>query len=199
MGASILPVTIHNNKIYLLFGKERSTDTNPGWSDFGGGSEDGENLFTTAIRESSEELIGFLGNEKDIRKLLNRYGTYIVDTCFVDHRMYRVHIFPMEYDDMLVKYYNNNHRFLQKKLDPDIIKTTPIFEKTEIKWFCLDDLKKQKPIFRKFYQKVIENILNKQNDIQEFITKKLSKKKKNKTRNIRRHRKNKTKTIKNKK
>jgi len=30
MGGSILPVTIHNGKIYFLFGKERDIDDNPG-------------------------------------------------------------------------------------------------------------------------------------------------------------------------
>ena len=39
MGASILPVTIYNGKLYFLFGKERDIDENPGWSDFGGGTD----------------------------------------------------------------------------------------------------------------------------------------------------------------
>jgi hypothetical protein len=39
MGASILPVTIYKGKLYFLFGKERAIDENPGWSDFGGGTD----------------------------------------------------------------------------------------------------------------------------------------------------------------
>jgi hypothetical protein len=38
MGAGVLPATIHNNKIYFLFGKENKFADTPGWSDFGGGT-----------------------------------------------------------------------------------------------------------------------------------------------------------------
>ena len=34
MGAGILPISIHNKKIYLLFGKENKYADTPGWSDF---------------------------------------------------------------------------------------------------------------------------------------------------------------------
>ena len=167
MGGSILPATIHNNKVYLLFGKEQPTDINPGWSDFGGGSEKGESFFSTAIRESSEELTGFLGDPNNIKQLLKKYGTYNIDYKAVGHDTYRTHIFPMEYDDKLAFYYNNNQRFLQKKLDPKIIKSTTIFEKTEIKWFSFDDIKKQKSKFRTFYQNIVQDMLDKQDEIEQ--------------------------------
>ena len=176
MGGSILPATIHNNKIYLLFGKERQIDTNPGWSDFGGGTEKGESVFSTAIREGSEELTGFLGNPEDIKKLLQKYGTYNIDYNLKGYSTYRAHIFPMEYDDMLVRYYNNNQRFLQKRLDPNIIKSTTIFEKTEIKWFSFDEIKKNKSKFRTFYQEIVKMILDKQDEIERFVFSKLHKK-----------------------
>ena len=169
MGGSILPATIYNNKIYLLFGKERENDVNPGWSDFGGGTEKDESLFTTAIREGSEELTGFLGDAEDIKKLLKKYGTYNIDYDSQGHTTYRAHIFPMEYDDMLVKYYNNNQRFLQKKLDPRIISETKIFEKTEIKWFSFDEMLKRKKEFRTFYQNIVELILNNRHEIELFV------------------------------
>jgi 8-oxo-dGTP pyrophosphatase MutT (NUDIX family) len=177
MGGSILPATIYNNKVYLLFGKERSIDTNPGWSDFGGGTEKGETLVSTAIREGSEELTGFLGDQADIKKLLTKYGTYNIDYDSSGHTTYRAHIFPIEYDANFTIYYNNNQRFLQKRLDPNIINSTTIFEKTEIKWFSFDDLKKQKSKFRTFYQNIVQDILDKQNEIQKFIIKKLNNKK----------------------
>ena len=177
MGASILPVTIYNNKIYFLFGKERDIDENPGWSDFGGGSEKGENFLTTAIREGSEEITGFLGNKKDIRKLLSKYGTYNIDFKTDGHSTYRVHIFPMIYDDMLVNYYNNNQKFLQQKLEPSIIRDSKIFEKAEIKWFSFDEIIKDKQKFRSFYQKIIILLLQNKPQIQNFIKTKLSKSK----------------------
>ena len=46
-----------------------------------------------------------------------------------------MHIFPFEYNELLPFYYNNNQRFIQKRLDPKIIKSTKIFEKEEIKWY----------------------------------------------------------------
>ncbi len=40
MGAGILPTTIHNGKLYFLFGKEgKYEDSAPGFSDFGGGTK----------------------------------------------------------------------------------------------------------------------------------------------------------------
>ena len=148
MGGSILPATIHNGDVYFLFGKERDIDENPGWSDFGGGTEKGESFFQTAIREGSEELTGFLGNKNDIKKLLNKYGTYHVDYKSNGHSTYRSHIFPMPYDPQLPFYYNNNQQFLQSKLDPTIIRDTKIFEKTHIQWFSFDDMKKKHKEFR---------------------------------------------------
>jgi 8-oxo-dGTP pyrophosphatase MutT (NUDIX family) len=191
MGASILPVTLHNGKIYFLFGKERDIDENPGWSDFGGGTDKGETFLQTAIREGVEELTGFLGNVKNIRKLLNKYGTYNIDYKSEGYSTYRCHIFPMEYDDKLPYYYNNNQQFLQKRLDPKIIRDTKIFEKTQIKWFSFDDIKNHHKEFRSFYRNVIDMILNNRPGIEKFVKNKLrninknqNKSKKYKTHNI---------------
>uniref|UniRef100_A0A6C0E5S4 Uncharacterized protein n=1 Tax=viral metagenome TaxID=1070528 RepID=A0A6C0E5S4_9ZZZZ len=173
MGGSILPTTVHNNTIYFLFGKERDIDENPGWSDFGGGTEKGESFMSTAIREGSEELTGFLGSEKDVKQLLTKYGTYNIDFKSDGHSTYRAHIFPMKYDDMLVYYYNNNQKFLQKRLDPKIIRDTKIFEKTEIRWFSFSDMVNMKTQFRSFYQNVVSLILNNRVQIERFIKSKL--------------------------
>lgn len=175
MGGSILPATIHNNKIYFLFGKERDIDENPGWSDFGGGTEKGESFMSTAIREGSEELTGFLGSEKDIRQLVTKYGTYNIDFKSGGHGTYRAHIFPMKYDDMLVYYYNNNQQFLQKRLDANIIRNTKIFEKTEIRWFTFSDMDKMKSQFRSFYQNIVSLILHDRDEIEKFVRSKLKK------------------------
>ena len=171
MGASILPVTIFKGKLYFLFGKERAIDDNPGLSDFGGGTDANESYIQTAIREGGEELTGFLGSDKDIKHLLTKYGTFNIDYKSDGYGIYRVHIFPMEYDAMLPHYYNNNQRFLQKRLDPKIIRDTKIFEKTEIRWMCIDDIKKQKKKFRSFYQNIVELILAKKDEINTFVRK----------------------------
>jgi hypothetical protein len=170
MGASILPTTIYKNKLYFLFGKERDIDETPGWSDFGGGTDDKETYLETAIREGGEEMTGFLGNDADIKKLLTRYGTYNIDYKSTGHGLYRVHIFPFTYDELLPYYYNNNQRFLKKRLDHKIIRDSKIFEKTEIKWICVNDLKKMKSKFRSFYQNIIDMILKEKSDIRKFIS-----------------------------
>jgi hypothetical protein len=173
MGASILPVTIYKGKLYFLFGKERSNDENPGWSDFGGGTDNNESYIQTAIREGGEELTGFLGSDADIKDLLTRYGTFDVDYKSTGYSIYRVHIFPMEYDEKLPYYYNNNQRFLQKRLNPKILRDTKIFEKTQIKWICVDDIPKMKKEFRTFYQNVVDLILVKKTEIDAFVRKSL--------------------------
>ena len=196
MGGSILPVTIHNNKIYFLFGKERDIDENPGWSDFGGGTDKGETLFQTAIREGGEEMTGFLGSSADIKKLLNKYGTYNVDYKSEGYTTYRCHIFPMNYDDKLPFYYNNNQQFLQKRLDQKVIRNTKIFEKTQIKWFSFDEIKKDIKQFRSFYQNIVHLILGNKSAIEGFVNK--SFKKTNIKRSFKRSRSRPLKTRKNK-
>jgi 8-oxo-dGTP pyrophosphatase MutT (NUDIX family) len=180
MGGSILPVTIFNGKVYLLFGKERDIDENPGWSDFGGGTDKGETFIQTASREGMEEMTGFLGNEADVKKLLNKYGTFPIDYKSDGYTTYRAHLFPMEYDPSLPFYYNNNQRLLQKKLDPKVIRDTKIFEKTEIKWFPLDTLKKHRSEFRNFYRNIIDLIIKDKNIIRKFVVKNLKSKMKSK-------------------
>ena len=180
MGGSILPVTIFNGKVYLLFGKERDIDENPGWSDFGGGTDKGETFIQTASREGMEEMTGFLGNAADVKKLLKKYGTFPIDYKSDGYTTYRAHLFPMEYDPSLPFYYNNNQRLLQKKLDPKVIRDTKIFEKTEIKLFPFDTLKKHRSEFRNFYRNIIDLIVKDKDIIRKFVVKKLKSKMKSK-------------------
>jgi len=168
MGAGILPTTIHNGKLYFLFGKEgKYEDSAPGFSDFGGGTDNNETFLETAIREAGEEFTGFLGNDNDIRKMLLKHGTYNIDYKTNGHNIYRMHIFPFEYNEWLPYYYNNNQRFLQKRLSPKIFKTTKIFEKAEIRWICIDDIVRSK--FRFWYQNIIDKIIMQKADIKKFI------------------------------
>ena len=183
MGGSILPVTIHNNKIYFLFGKERDIDENPGWSDFGGGTDKGETFIQTAVREGGEELTGFLGTGNDLKKMLQKYGTYNIDYKSQGYSTYRCHIFPMDYDRMLPHYYNNNQVFLQKHLDAEIIKNTKIFEKTQIKWFSFDDIKTHHNEFRSFYKNIVQMIIDNRLAIEKFVRAKNTFKKSSKNKN----------------
>lgn len=167
VAGSILPITIHNNELYFLFGKENSMeDSAKGWSDFGGGCENNETPYNTALREGGEELSGFLGGEKEIKNLL-RNGIYKLK-----HNTYHVHMFFYKYDENLPKYYNLNHSFLWKRMDNEILNKSKLFEKIEIKWFSIKEIKKNIKIFRKFYQEIVDKILLEEKKIYEFACKK---------------------------
>jgi 8-oxo-dGTP pyrophosphatase MutT (NUDIX family) len=192
MGAGILPATIHNGKLYFLFGKEGKFETSaPGFSDFGGGTDNKETFFETAVREAVEEFTGFLGNDTDVRKMLKAYGTYDIDIKSNGHIKYRTHIFPFEYNEWLPFYYNNNQRFLQKKLPDKVFKTTKIFEKAEIKWVCVNDLRNMRPHFRFYFREIIDMLINQQKQIKSFLNPSIKKKTqryiKRKTRKTRKH------------
>ena len=76
-GGGILPVAIKNGQVYFLFGKENELDDTPGWADFGGGAEDGESSFDTALREGSEEINGFLGSAEQLRKETQDFAVFL--------------------------------------------------------------------------------------------------------------------------
>jgi len=177
MGAGILPTTMHNNKLYFLFGKENKyEDSAPGFSDFGGGTDNKETLFKTAIREATEELTGFLGNQNDIYKLLTKYGTYNIDYDSNTHSIYRMHIFPYKYNPWLPYFFNNNQQFIQHNLNKSIIKKSKIFEKSEIKWVCIDEIHKMRSQFRPYFRNIIDMILIQKKDILQFIKKNIKNK-----------------------
>jgi len=171
VAGSILPFTIHNGKVYFLFGKENALADTPGFSDFGGGVEGNEDPFETALREGGEELTGFLGTDEDLKKMLERNGTYNIDNKTPHGSIYRIHIFAMTYDPILPFYYNNNQRFLQKRLEPEVIKKSKIFEKEEIRWVCVDEIRKMKQQFRFFFKPIVDRLYNEREDIKKFIAK----------------------------
>jgi 8-oxo-dGTP pyrophosphatase MutT (NUDIX family) len=168
VAGSILPVTIHNGKLHFLFGKENDMeDSARGWSDFGGGVETGETPYETAMREGGEELSGFLGDGKVISEHIRKHG----GTMNHVNGSYHVHMFYLPYDENLVKYYNQNHDFLWKRMNKQILNDSRLFEKQEIGWFSVEDCKRRKPEFRKFYQEILEEILTKREPLQKFIKK----------------------------
>ena len=73
--------------------------------------EKGESRISTALREGGEELTGFLGDAKEISKIIKKNGYY-----HINHKdQYHVHVIKVPYDENLPKYYNNNHVFLWKR------------------------------------------------------------------------------------
>jgi len=169
VAGSILPIAIHKNKLFFLFGKENELADTPGFSDFGGGVDDGETPFRTALREGAEELTGFLGDEKEVEALIKKNG----GTFNLTHETYHMHLFVLDYDENLPKYYNQNHRFLWNRMNKEELEKTKLFEKAEIRWFSLSDMKKHRSEFRNFYKDIVDLLLKNSAKIQKFAEKKV--------------------------
>ena len=153
------------------------------------GTSASENLKKLLLKLEPSAIIVIVhpGNEKEVKSLMEKHGTYKVEI-----ENYTSFIFPLQYDPQLVKYYNNNQRYLQRKLPDKVFKTTRIFEKEEIRWIKADDLKKMRHKFRHFYRFMVDLLYNEQKQIKSFIQKGVNKK----TRFTRRKRKS---VVKNKK
>ena len=165
IGSSVLPVAFHNNQLYFLFGKENPYADTPGWSDFGGGIEHGETPHETAMREAAEELTGFLGDTPTVKRhIKSNGGLYKINNA----DKYHIHIFKTEYDRNLPVYYNRNHAFLWKKMD-EKAKHSVIFEKIEVAWMTISDMKKNRNTFRPFYREYLDRIIAESKDIKQFV------------------------------
>jgi len=166
VAGSILPVALYKNKLHFLFGKENPMeDSAKGFSDFGGRADGDETPYDAAMREGSEELTGFLGNAATVRAMIKKYGGVLPITVGT----YHVHIFAMDYDANLPKYYNQNHQFLWDKMDKTVLNESKLFEKIEIRWFSIDDMKRHKKWFRPFYREMVDVFLSKQEEIVAFV------------------------------
>ena len=168
MGGGLLPVSLHKGELYFLFGLENKLDDTPGWADMGGGQNNNETQFETAVREFSEEICGFFGNINDVRKRVKRNNI-----LKIKHKTYLTCIFLTEYDDKLPIYFNNNFNFLQRKL-PEVIQDTEngLLEKQKIKWFSAKELTTRKKEFRPFYQEIVDKIISNLPKIKENVLKK---------------------------
>jgi len=173
VAGSILPVTIYKNKLYFLFGKENPMeDSAKGFSDFGGGLENNETPLDAAFREGSEELSGYLGDNIAVRKMIEKQGKVYK----IIHNDYHIHMFFMEYDENLVKYYNNSHSFLWKKMDKQVLNDSKLFEKIEIRWFSETELRTRRSLFRPFYREIADIFREHIPKIREFVATKANKK-----------------------
>lgn len=174
-GSSILPVALHNGKLYFLFGKENPMeDSARGFSDFGGGVDAGESLFEAAMREGSEELTGFLGNPHQLKTRIKKNGgTYkIVNVDPEDpERVYTIHVFQFDYDPLLPEYYNRNHQFLWNRMNKRDLNSSKLFEKIEIDWFCETELKRRMSEYRPFYRKMVRRLIAELPEIRKFLAK----------------------------
>lgn len=166
VASGFLPVSIKNNKLYFLFGKEHSNDDTPGYSDFAGGVEPNEtNLYKAGLREFCEETTGYFGNEQEVNKMIKKNG----GVYKMKHDTYHIHIFRMDYDEKVCEYYNNNHKFIYDHLDHKYLKSTKIFEKIRIDWMTVEEMKSRRGEFRVFYQEILDGIIGDIHNIKNFI------------------------------
>ena len=180
--AGFLPVCYHQGKLLFLFGLESPAETSAkGWSDFAGGLESNENdkdIYSAALREMSEETSGFLGGPKEIHQLVKKNGgvyKYVFEFPNQEHNRkkrkdaYHIHIFRLDYDVKLIEYYNNCHKFLYEKLNHKLLSSTKVFEKINIRWFTLEEMRTRRSSFRPFYRDIIDELIYQIYDIEEFI------------------------------
>ncbi len=166
VGSSILPACFYKGRLYFLFGKENDLADTPGWSDFGGGVEKGEDEFDTALREGGEELTGFLGGPEQIKKLSKNFYK-------IQMPSYVVHIIHLPYEthQMLPHYYNNNHKFLWERMNKKMLNDTKLFEKIEVEWFTKEQMVARRNEFRHFYREVVDKISADEKNIVSFLRK----------------------------
>lgn len=155
MGGGILPVAIKNNQLYFLLGKENDIADTPGWADFGGGNENNETNYQAAIREGVEELNGFLGSVNKMKKVVRNNKILHLKN---KRKTYESILFLTKYNEDLVYYFNNNYRFLIKQLPHVKKEHNGLLEKSEIKWFSISDLQREKK-YRIFYKEFVHMIL----------------------------------------
>ena len=170
MGAGILPVALYKGSLFLLLGKERTNL----WSDFGGSANPKEEIFTTAIREGYEELNGFLGCENDLKRIVTKNKLYQIG---YEERIknkkkliYTTFVFNINYDPNLPIYFNNVNNFAEKHLNDKIQENhNGLFEKCEISWFSIKDLRENKINFRPWYQPFIYSVIKNEKNIIKLI------------------------------
>jgi hypothetical protein len=54
-------------------------------------------------------------------------------------------------------------------MDKEMLNNSKLFEKQEIRWFSIEDMKKQKDEFRPFYYAIVKKILSRISAVRKFI------------------------------
>ena len=155
MGGGILPVTVYRNKIFLLYGRENIDDKKNKergkWSDFGGGREKNETSKQTAIREGWEETSGILGTQADIKYNVENNLLGKISYSGDGKGTYSTYLIMTPYDPTLPKKLETVYKRALKKEPEKVFQHNGLYEKDTARWFALDELIKNKHMFRKWY------------------------------------------------
>ena len=157
-GAGILPITRHNDEIYIMLARESadiSFRDSKKWSDFGGGSIKGETKEECALREGYEETMGMLGSKDELMKKIKK------SLIKIQQYKYYSFVIEVEYDEDLPEKFSKIYEQVKNHHPHLIRENNGLYEKDKIKWIRLDDFKenpnKMKDI-RPFFKGVIEKL-----------------------------------------
>jgi hypothetical protein len=177
-GGGVIPVAMHDGQLHFLFGQENDVihdaSKNQDWGDFGGSAKPGESEMDTCVREGAEELNGFFGNKHDFRALLRK--NQVIKLTY-DTRV--THLMRVDYDERLPLYFNNNYRFIKENQNLRAIAAHPengYFEKSHVRWFTLEDLKRERGAFREYFRNFLDMIQYRAPEIRRIMQKKSNKK-----------------------
>jgi hypothetical protein len=172
-GGGVIPVALHDGQLHFLFGQEndviKDASKNQDWGDFGGSAKPGESEMDTCVREGAEELNGFYGNKRDFRALLlkNQILKLTYDTRVTQ-------LMRVDYDERLPFYFNNNYRFIKETSNLRAIAAHPengYFEKSHVRWFTLEDLKRERGAFREYFRNFLDMIAYRAPEIRRLMEK----------------------------
>jgi hypothetical protein len=172
-GGGVIPVAMHDGQLHFLFGQEndviKDASKNQDWGDFGGSAKPGESEMDTCVREGAEELNGFFGNKRDFRALLlkNQLLKLTYDTRVTQ-------LMRVDYDERLPLYFNNNYRFIKETSNLRAIAAHPengYFEKSHVRWFTLEDLKRERGAFREYFRNFLDMIQYRAPEIRRLMDK----------------------------
>ena len=152
IGAGIIPVAIHNNKLYVLLGRESKGRDKGKYDAFGGGRNKEDNTpRDTALREGYEESMGFFGTksyiDKNMRLLMPELETdYILKIAYSPHKI------PKLFRDVYLYMYKN----MKKKKG--------YLEKDQLRWFQVNK-KQDTRIFRYYFKKLFQYMIDNYDEI----------------------------------
>ena len=126
----ILPYAKHKGNTYYLIGQEDLGRDKGKWSDFGGRADKEDvSPLGVALRESTEESMGFLEPLQTPTKFLSRKSD-------PGGRVSRTYLMQVAYDPLLPSRFAKKRRLLRRHL-PSFLR-----EKRRVKWVKAEDIKK---------------------------------------------------------
>jgi 8-oxo-dGTP pyrophosphatase MutT (NUDIX family) len=159
VASAFLPVSIRNGKLHFLFAREVFDKSSPGFSDFGGGVESGEDVYIAGLREFAEETTGFFGDADELGRMVEKGGgayVYVNGT-------YHVHIINMSCDDVVLDSFNRSQAFIYDNVkDHGFLERTRIFEKKDMTWMSVSEARRRRVEFRPFYRVILDELLGSQ-------------------------------------